>query len=298
MIVRVLPGPYERWFVEATGEASPVESRATCDDCRMLPSSPDLPPQGPFDPEVKCCSFHPHLAPHFVGAILDHEVVRARLRDRVGVSPLGLGPPLGFRVTRFGQKPQCPFYDTGKCTIWSQRGIVCASFHCRLDRGVTGAALWNRFILLFNVLERALARWRIAEAGLDAAACDALLREPTDRELDTRAWGDWCGREEEYFRRAHEEVSRLSLAEVIALGGSELAGLTDALKLLMTRYRSLELPPRWRRNPDIVQLGRRFQNRGCSLDLLEVPEEIDLDAPDEKWLRKLLDWQVLIPTSE
>jgi len=151
---------------------------------------------------------------------------------------------------------------------------------------------------MFSVVERALARWLIRESGLDATACDTLFREPTDRELDVRAWGSYFGREADYFRRAHEQISALSFAEVIALGGSELAGMPDALRLLMTRYQSTELPPRWQRNPEIVQIGRRFQNRNCSLDLLEVPADVSLETPDEKWLRKLLDWQVVIPISE
>src|SRR5262249_4299665 len=119
-----------------------------------------------------------------------------------------------------------------------------------------------------------------------------------DRELDARAWGSFHGREADYFRLAHERTSALSFAEVIALGGSELQGMADALRLLMSRYHSTELPSRWQRNPQIVHLGRRFQNRNCSLDLLEVPADVSLETPDEKWLRKLLDWQVVIPISE
>src|SRR5262249_45140987 len=124
MIVSVLPGPYERWFSEATGRASPEEPRSTCDNCCMLPGSPSLPPQGAFDPAVKCCSFHPHLAPHFVGALADNPIVHARIAARYNVTPLGMGPPEGFKQTRFGHGQVCPFHDQGRCSIWSQRGIV------------------------------------------------------------------------------------------------------------------------------------------------------------------------------
>src|SRR3954471_18947512 len=118
----MLPGLYERWFIEACGRPSPVESRSTCDSCAMLPGAPDLPPEGPFDPAVRCCTYHPHLAPHFVGAILRDDpgraVVRARIAARLGVTPLGLGPTPAYAALRerqpegFGRSLDllCPFH--------------------------------------------------------------------------------------------------------------------------------------------------------------------------------------------
>src|SRR5260370_41845075 len=94
----MLPGPYERWFAEMSGRPSPVETRSTCDSCAMLPGAPDLPPEGPFDPAVRCCTYHPHLAAHFVRGILKdgtdsaRAVVRARIAARPGGSPPGLSP--------------------------------------------------------------------------------------------------------------------------------------------------------------------------------------------------------------
>src|SRR5438874_8444026 len=124
----MLPGPYERWFTEMSGRPGPVETRSTCDSCAMLPGAPGLPPEGAFDPAVRCCTYHPHLAPHFVGGILasgseaGRRVVRARIAARVGVTPIGLQPTpayaaiyqrLSVRAGAFGHSHEllCPFYD-------------------------------------------------------------------------------------------------------------------------------------------------------------------------------------------
>ncbi|HZS36734.1 MAG TPA: hypothetical protein VFF06_07910 [Polyangia bacterium] len=327
----MLPGPYERWFTEACGRPAPVERRSTCDACAMLPGAPDLPPDGPFDEAVRCCTYHPHLAPHFVGAILDggeglsdagRAIVRARIAARAGVTPIGLAPAPEFAAAyqriaaepgAFGRRRElaCPFYDGGRCAIWRQRGVACAAFHCKFDRGALDVAVWNLIVVGFNAVERVLARRLLERHGLDAAACDALLHAPGDDALDARAWGEWRGREEDYFVAAARAVEPLSWADVEALGGRALAGLAEALRAAMARLD--EAPPeRVRRGGEILHhLGRaggaRLEHRGLPLDLVDVSAEVaarlaalgearlaDLHL-DEALARRLLDWQVLVP---
>src|SRR3954469_9060168 len=102
----VLPGSYERWFVEICGRQAPVETRSTCDACAMLPGAPDLPPSGAFDPAVRCCTYHPHLAPWLIGGILKdgaegaRSIVRARIAAKTGVTPLGLEPSPEYAAAR------------------------------------------------------------------------------------------------------------------------------------------------------------------------------------------------------
>jgi hypothetical protein len=325
----MLPEPYERWFAEMCSRPSPVEKRSTCEACAMLPGAPDLPPEGPFDPELRCCTYHPHLAPHFVGAILDgggagRARVLERLAARAGVTPLGLAPSPAFtavyqreaaRAGAFGRSRaiRCPFLDGTRCTIWPHRGPACAAFHCKLDRGALGQQLWTLILFAFTAVERELGRWLLGKKGLDAAACDALLRAPEDAALDARAWGDWRGREEEYFIEAARLVGALSWAEVAALGG-EIGGLGDAMRGALARFDALGPPERVRRNPQVLyQLGKdgraRLQSPGVPHDLLEVPAavaqlllrieeaplgELGLDGP---LARRLLDWQVLLDAS-
>jgi len=294
----------------------------------MAPLAPGLPPEGPFDAAIGCCTYHPHLAPHFVGGILSsgteagRRIVRERIGARAGVSPLGLGPSPAYASAQrmYGALPgafgrqrelQCPFNADSRCTIWQHRGAPCASFHCKFERGALGAGLWNLITIAFNAVERALARWLIARTGLSAPACDALLHAPGDPALDAAAWGEWRGREEEYFLEAARLIEPLGWSEVVALARGELDGLGEALSSALARFESLPIPQQARRNPEVlVQLGAsvaRFRHPGASLDLLEVPTpiaarlerfqpgplaELGLDAT---LLRKLLDWQVLLP---
>src|SRR5207244_3797416 len=261
----MLPGLYERWFIEACGRPSPVESRSTCDACVMLPGAPDLPPEGPFDPAVRCCTYHPHLAPHFVGGILGTgaggAVVRARIAARVGVTPLGLGPGATSEGT-FGHSHEllCPFYEAGRCTIWQHRGAACAAFHCKFDRGALGFGLWNLITLAFNAIERGLAGWLLRRQGLDPQACDALLHAPADPALDARAWGAWRGREEDYFLEAARLIEPLSWPEVVAIG--DLGPLGEALRGAVERFDAMEPPQRVRRGAGVLyHLGRAGSGR-------------------------------------
>ena len=319
----MLPELYERWFVEWCGRPSPVESRSTCAECAMLPGAPELPPEGPFDAETRCCTYHPHLAPHFVGAILERgsdvgrATVRARIAGRIGVSPLGLGPtPQYARLPRgrgFGRNRDltCPFLADGRCSIWSHRGAACAAFHCKYDRGVLGHWFWGLQVVAFQAVERALMRWLLTRMALDAAACDALLRAPADEALDARAWGGWRGREEAYFLEAARLIEPLSFAEVAALGGAELNGLAQAVRTAAAQIDATP-PERVRRNDAVVHHigvnGRtRLQNPGVPFDLIELSSELaerlrrlEESATtglglDDPLLRRLLDWQVLLP---
>jgi hypothetical protein len=319
----MLPDLYERWFVEWCGRASPVESRATCGQCAMLPDAPELPPEGPFDADTRCCTYHPHLAPHFVGAILERgsdggcAIVRARIAGRVGVSPLGLGPtPQYARLPRgrgFGRERAlvCPFLAEGRCSIWSHRGAACAAFHCKYDRGVFGHWFWGLQVVAFQAVERVLGRWLLTRMELDAAACDALLRAPEDEALDARAWGAWRGREEAYFREAARLVEPLSFAEVARIGGAELSGLAGAVRTAAAQM-DAGPPERVRRNDAVLhQIGlpgrTRLQNQAVPFDLLEISSELaerlgrlEESATaalglDDGLLRRLLDWQVLLP---
>lgn len=318
----MLPDLYERWFVEWCGRASPVESRSTCAECAMLPGARELPPEGPFDAETRCCTYHPHLAPHFVGGILERgsdvarAIVSARIAARAGVSPLGVGPtPHYARLPRDGfgrdRDLMCAFLAQGRCSIWSHRGAACAAFHCKYDRGVFGHWFWGLQVVAFQAVERVLGRWLLTRMELDAAACDALLRAPEDEALDARAWGAWRGREEAYFREAARLIEPLSFEEVARIGGAELNGLAEAVRTAMARIDAAPAE-RVRRNDAVLYHigvnGRtRLQNHAVPFDLLEISSELaerlrrlEESATtalglDDPLLRRLLDWQVLLP---
>lgn len=262
-----------------------------------------------FDAGSKCCTYHPHLAPHFVGALLasGNALVEERLRRRVGVTPLGLGAPPGFSVREFGRDDgRCPFHAEGRCTIWESRGPACAAFHCRFERGPLGAQLWQLILYAWNGIERALNGMLLQRHGLSAEACDALLRAPEDAALDTAAWGRLRGREAEYFLDAHALIPELSWKDVAKLGHAGPLG--EALRGAVERLHALQLPERVQPGPaQLVQLGSKVRavSPAAPFDALELPAELlpRLQQPgrlaalglNDAQARQLLDWAALVP---
>jgi hypothetical protein len=303
----VLPGIYERWFQELAGRPSPVEGRTHCDDCNMLKDEPR------FHPDTRCCTYHPQLPAHLVGALLlqREKLVEERVAERRGVTPHGLGPTpeyaavwnrLGPRPESFGREPAivCPFLDGGRCRIWSQRGVGCAAFHCKYDRGPFGQHRWSLITVAFHAVDHALLKRLIAHTGLDAKACDALLRAPGDRELEARAWGSWLSRERDYFLVAAQLAGEARVGEF-----PELSRLGESLRAALDRLDAR--PETVRGNREVLyQLGR-VRHPSVPFDGLAVPQQLlekmsaldgarlDSLGLDEEWVRKLLDWQVILP---
>src|SRR4029077_11253834 len=92
---------YAKWMDELVGGAIPRESRATCSACAMCAEGQkdNASRSSFFDLGVKCCTYLPTLPNFLVGRILldtdpDAQVgrgtVEKRMKDAVGVSPLGL----------------------------------------------------------------------------------------------------------------------------------------------------------------------------------------------------------------
>jgi hypothetical protein len=320
----MLPGPYESWTAEILGRPFPTEQRATCSSCAMRPEAPDLPAEGPFHPDTRCCTYQPHLPPYLVGALLGdagapgRDVVRARIAARAGVTPHGVGPTPAFSASyqrlladprAFGRSLEiaCPYLDGAGCGIWRHRGMACAVYHCKFDRGALGAGLWNLLGVVYAITDRALRRWLLRRHDLDPEACDALLRDPS---ADARAWGGWLGREEAYFTSCAAEVAALSWPDVVRIGGVEIARLADALRAAWARLEARALPERVRRGAGVlVRLDGRLHHPGVPNDPLAVAPEVarllaELDeaplgalAVDEALARKLLDWQALVPVT-
>jgi hypothetical protein len=325
-----LPEPYERWIRAILGRPLATESRSTCARCAMRPEAEDLPPEGPFLPAVRCCTYQPSLPPHLVGAILADEtapgraVLRAHIAARAGVSPLGVGPPPEYGVAyqrvladprAFGRAAElaCPYLDGDQCGIWAHRGIGCATFHCKFDRGALGAGFWNLIGVMVAIVDRTLRRWLVRRHDLQPDACDALLRDPS---ADAAAWGGWLGREEEYFLSCARLIGGLEWRDVEVIGGVEIERLAQALRGVVERLEATTAPARVRRGGDVLyRIGRpgtvRLQHVGVPNDLLEVPAdvaarleavgalEVELGALglDAALTRALLDWQVLVPVT-
>ena len=265
-----LPPLYAAWMDELLSGPIPHESDATCDDCAMCGDAGREAESGEtfFNPQTKCCAYVPELPNYLVGRILadrdpafatGHATVLARLQAGVCVTPLGLGQPPIFNVlygrsaaTLFGQSRtlRCPHYladEGGRCGVWKHRASVCATWYCKYVRGATGQNFWQTLNQLLTAVEQSLARWCVYELDPGDAALKLLFppRDEAERtQVDPHAldgapepnrqralWGDWAGREADYYQACARLVESLKWPDVLARSGPAVgiyARLTSA----------------------------------------------------------------------
>ena len=102
-----LPPLYDAWMSELLSGPIPSETEATCDDCAMCTPGATSASELSFDPRVKCCTYLPVLPNFLVGRILGdrdeaarkgRKTVEARMREKIAVTPLGIGAPSPHRA--------------------------------------------------------------------------------------------------------------------------------------------------------------------------------------------------------
>ena len=262
--------------------AAPVETRATCSSCAMAPP-PGMDPIGSqayFRRDLKCCSYQPYLPNYAVGALLadpdpaldeGRRRMRVYLAERRGVLPEGVVPSPRYQVLfgaarrqSFGRSLllRCPYYavEDGLCTIWRYRGAVCSTFFCKFDAGADGEAFWGAFKRYVLHIERSLLDHARAQVAPELPERGLSQEELTPEELEGRSpapefyaalWGDWAGREEEFYRRCYEAVQGLDAVEFGRLLGEEATERLETLVAAHTRATTDHLPEGLVMNPDL-----------------------------------------------
>jgi len=232
------------------------------------PSSADY-----FDPAVKCCSYVPSLPNFLAGRILSDDspeaafglqTVRERIAAKVGISPLGMSPSPVYSALYqlaedgFGKNRnmRCPHYvaDGGRCGIWRNRESTCWTWFCKHVRGRVARTFWIESLLpLLKTVERELSQWCLLELGwsgavlketVDSSAWRGEAEEMTPEAIDgkvpdavyRRLWGDWVGREAEFYMECARLVDPLSWDEVVSITGPDVRARA---KLTVDAYRAL-----------------------------------------------------------
>jgi hypothetical protein len=260
----VLPPLYARWASEFLSGAIPAESEATCSDCAMLSGERGTarPAAAPFfNPDTKCCTYLPVLPNFLVGRMLADDspefargrvTLEARLTARIAVSPAGIGRSATYDllyVTRgkslFGRarSMRCPHYideGGGQCGIWRHRAAVCATWFCKYARGAVGQRFWQALHRLLSAVEGELSVWCARQLGVDADRAGVADDEPR------RVFGDWSGREREFFQECARLVEALHWREVERICGPEVGALTTLAREAFDSLRSRAIPRRLR----------------------------------------------------
>ena len=267
-----------------------------------------------FDPVIKCCTYIPELHNFLVGRILtDNDpsaqtgraTVQKRIADQIGVTPLGLAQPPVFALLyhrseqSFGRSRtlRCPHYieEGGRCGVWRHRDSTCATWFCKHVRGNLGHAFWQESLhRLLSAIERDLARWCILEMHptdelLEQLAGTAAWTSSTEKvtgeslnnmvspETYARLWGEWHGRETEFFDGCADLVNRLSWADVLAISGPGVQVYARLTKQAYHRLMSSDLPPALKvGSMQLVRIqhGLTRINTYSSYDPLDVPQVV------------------------
>lgn len=198
----------------------PSECGSTCDAC------PKVAEEG-FHPDVRCCSYHPRVPNVLLGFALEDPETAPWIEKVIAE---GLTTPEGLQSTPVelrkslqhaadprhdGASVVCRFLDAEnrRCRIYHYRDSVCATFFCKHDRP-DGEEFWRSLQALAGQCEAALSQWAMAEVGLDVdayvARFDALAADMPKLTARTDAgwpedarralWGEWFGRDAEFFR--------------------------------------------------------------------------------------------------
>jgi len=310
-----LPPLYAAWMDQLLAGPIPSESDATCDDCAMCAKEggPRNRSALLFNPETKCCAYIPALPNYLVGRVLGDSdpaaasgraTVEARVRAGVGVTPLGLAQPPNFEAlyglsaaSLFGQSRtlRCPHYladEGGRCGVWKHRASICATWFCKYVRGEVGLNFWRSIHQLLTAVESSLSRWCVLELGADTLRrlFPPLGAPSRGRNIDPRAldgladsglhralWGDWVGREVEFYQECARRVSALAWREVIGIGGPEIQIYARLAQEAYGKLRSEESPASLKVGPfQVIEIGPDFSRVSSynGFDPLDLPKPL------------------------
>ncbi|HIJ95710.1 MAG TPA: hypothetical protein HPP94_08235 [Desulfuromonadales bacterium] len=284
-IIDKLPVIYSHFLPLFFSNLIPVETSATCMDCVMLAkaesqsNSPKF-----FSAETKCCTHYPELPNYLVGALLGdadhgHETGRRRVRDKIAartsITPLGVLRPKKYNLLikntaheYFGRSItlRCPFYEhtSGSCTIAPHWDAVCSTWFCKHDAGEDGKKFWRTLRKYLENLEKILTRYALLKVGANPLVAGLSIDEAVPlsiQELDElpplpdlydRVWGEWVGREEEFYRECYSQISQLRQEDFANLEGIEQKILLKELEKAYEQLMDKPLPVLLKKNPGLL----------------------------------------------
>lgn len=271
-----LPALYAPWLRTIVGGPIPAETKATCDNCAMLPSPGSSPDALYFRPDTKCCTFQPNL-PNFLGGRILSEsdpsmaagrkAVEARIARRVAVKPSRISSGVVFDLLYqntpmvFGRAPalRCHYLSPkGECGVWKHRPGICATWYCKHVRGATGFRFWKLAQKLLHEVESDLAYWCMAELQVGSGEVGELAPQsrPHVSELEgdidwaqyRRLWGNWAGREVEFYQACAGLVESLTWQQVEERCGPRVGILAGLLRDSYAHLESSAIPEHLRIN--------------------------------------------------
>jgi hypothetical protein len=283
-IIDKLPKIYQNFLPRFFKNNIPEETAATCNNCAMWEGSgPGFPGGVYFSEESKCCTHYPNLPNYLVGALLSNssselEVGRSRIlktiKIRIGITPHGILRPKKFQLLLknsekefFGRSKSliCPFYERkkGKCTIRPFWDATCNTWFCKYSAGEDGREFWIALRKYLNFVEKTLVQYTLYKMGWNPQKI--ILPEPpnaplTLQEVDDQPpgpktyrdlWGDWVGREEDFYKKTFRLVSALTPKAFEKISGISQKVFLEEVKMRQNSLLNPKLPKTLKRNPKL-----------------------------------------------
>lgn len=267
MQLHQLSSPFlSAFLLEQFGAVPLTETRATCDNC--LCSKPNRGSQLPYyQPDLKCCTFHPFLPNYAVGALLENpqtasfikSKIQSKIEAREYALPLGVFAPLNYQIqfnnrneNDFGNRQDflCPYfnYQNKNCGMWQHRGAVCTSYYCVSDRGEAGLKLWENLGEYLHLCEMVLSQDALVSMGLSPDIIENQLEyvncmSGTEEEISSSSmsqalfddyWKDWIPQHtiENFYISCSKYISSLTTEQIRVLLQEETQEIEAILQSL------------------------------------------------------------------
>ena len=281
-IKEYIPEFYYKFLPDLFNEEIPEESFTNCQECPMICNSreelnTDL--SKPFAPDTKCCTFIPRIPNYFAGAILSDQndsmeagkkTLIQKINEKKGIYPQGVYPTKKYSMLYEWGKNQsfgkslalrCPYYIQGKynCTLWKYREAICATWFCKNLAQNAGHSFWSSITRYFKHVQESLLTYVIQKEGLhliDPYGTDNHLSyEDIDdlamsKEEYSYRWGEWEGREIEFYKHAFQSISSLSKEEFESISGIQLHVLLSEINSCLKGV--MNIPEKLKINPNIT----------------------------------------------
>lgn len=195
----IIPEVYSGFFSKNILSIDVTETKATCEKCLR---ARDHRFKYTYQPNLKCCTFHPFTPNYAVGGLLtknQHSVGLDQIKNKISnqefALPIGLIAPFDYQLkfltkdeNDFGRREDllCPYYDKNKnrCSIWQYRGVVCTTFFCRSDYGQDGQKFWTVLSDYLSYVEMALAEECLVQLDFSPRDISDQLMYLNRREFD------------------------------------------------------------------------------------------------------------------
>jgi len=353
-IEEALPEYYHKFIPDFFKNTMPSETLATCSECPMLSKEAEDDPENEFfSPVSKCCTHYPNLQNYMVGGLLsntDRELdegrhrIRQQIKHRIGVTPHGVLRPHKYHLLLTHTQPKyfgrserliCPYYnrEKGMCTIRPFWNATCNTWFCKYSVGFDGMMFWKSLKRYLKSVEEVLTQYTLLTMGWDPKSivhANTTDRPLTVEELDDKPlkqkqyrslWGDWVGREEDFYKETYTIIQAITPEDFDHMTGIAQTAMLEDLKAKLKNLSINKPPVILKRHPALqvkridenacvligysalepVEVSRRmydileyFDGVRSNKDVIQLLREKDMAEPTDELLLSLYRLRILV----